>query len=180
MSTKCYSKIFVIGYNNHMNPVMPFYPYPGCYFIYQIRPLVCSSYIDLLLCSIICFGALSKGSHNTHFCFPQTLEAVKRICPKRALLVGMTHEFDHHKDNETLMEWSRRYNSQTPFHSMIRVQIYVSRLAFSGLSNSYTLDLTILRILWPEPDGCCIVEGPKEDVGLMFCRVLSLSLQKDL
>ncbi|RVW89913.1 hypothetical protein CK203_036580 [Vitis vinifera] len=115
MSTKCYSKIFVIGYNNHMNPVMPFYPYPGCYFIYQIRPLVCSSYIDLLLCSIICFWSTFVG-HCTNaaaiaaesgICF-QTLEAVKRICPKRALLVGMTHEFDHHKDNETLMEWSRR------------------------------------------------------------------------
>uniref|UniRef100_A0A0E0JCH1 Metallo-beta-lactamase domain-containing protein n=1 Tax=Oryza nivara TaxID=4536 RepID=A0A0E0JCH1_ORYNI len=37
-----------------------------------------------------------------------TLDAVKRICPKRALLIGMTHEMDHHKDNETLEEWSRR------------------------------------------------------------------------
>lgn len=31
------------------------------------------------------------------------------LCPKRALLIGMTHEFDHHKDNEFLVEWSRRY-----------------------------------------------------------------------
>ncbi|KAG2688906.1 hypothetical protein I3760_09G114900 [Carya illinoinensis] len=49
-----------------------------------------------------------KGSHNVHFCLPQTLEAVKRICPKQALLIGMTHDFDHHKDNEFLMEWSQR------------------------------------------------------------------------
>ncbi|KAL6206892.1 hypothetical protein ACLB2K_024138 [Fragaria x ananassa] len=49
-----------------------------------------------------------NGSHNTHFCFPQALEAVKRICPKQALLIGMTHEFDHHKDNEFLVEWSKR------------------------------------------------------------------------
>lgn len=34
---------------------------------------------------------------------------MKRICPKRALLIGMTHEFDHHKDNEFLSEWSKRY-----------------------------------------------------------------------
>ncbi|KAJ0018484.1 hypothetical protein Pint_10964 [Pistacia integerrima] len=54
------------------------------------------------------FLSFQTGSHNTHFCFPQTLEAVKRLCPKRALLVGMTHEFDHHKDNEFLVEWSKR------------------------------------------------------------------------
>uniref|UniRef100_A0A0E0JCI0 Metallo-beta-lactamase domain-containing protein n=1 Tax=Oryza nivara TaxID=4536 RepID=A0A0E0JCI0_ORYNI len=41
-------------------------------------------------------------------CLSRTLDAVKRICPKRALLIGMTHEMDHHKDNETLEEWSRR------------------------------------------------------------------------
>lgn len=38
----------------------------------------------------------------------QTLDALKMLCPKRALLIGMTHEFDHHKDNELLVEWSRR------------------------------------------------------------------------
>ncbi|KAL5977148.1 hypothetical protein ACLOJK_021490 [Asimina triloba] len=41
------------------------------------------------------------------FCL-QSLDAVKRICPKQALFIGMTHEFDHHKDNEFLEEWSRR------------------------------------------------------------------------
>ena len=35
---------------------------------------------------------------------------VKRLCPKRALLIGMTHEFDHYNDNEFLSEWSKRYN----------------------------------------------------------------------
>ncbi|XP_062162496.1 putative hydrolase C777.06c [Alnus glutinosa] len=49
-----------------------------------------------------------NGCHNTHFCLPQSLEAVKRICPKRALFIGMTHEFDHHKDNDFLMEWTKR------------------------------------------------------------------------
>ncbi|KAJ6821790.1 putative hydrolase [Iris pallida] len=60
--------------------------------------------LDLLILDTL----YKEGSHNTHFCFPQTLDAVKRICPKRALLIGMTHEFDHHKDNEALAEWSSR------------------------------------------------------------------------
>ncbi|XP_024926428.1 putative hydrolase C777.06c isoform X2 [Ziziphus jujuba] len=60
--------------------------------------------LDLLILDTL----YKNGSHNTHFCLPQTLDAVKRICPKQALLIGMTHEFDHHKDNKYLMEWSRR------------------------------------------------------------------------
>ncbi|GLU22622.1 hypothetical protein SLE2022_386840 [Rubroshorea leprosula] len=60
--------------------------------------------LDLLILDTL----YKNGSHNTHFCFPQTLEAVKKLCPKRALLIGMTHEFDHHKDNEFLVEWSKR------------------------------------------------------------------------
>ncbi|KAI5670996.1 hypothetical protein M9H77_11360 [Catharanthus roseus] len=60
--------------------------------------------LDLLILDTL----YKKGSHNTHFCFPQTLDAVKRLCPKRAFLIGMTHEFDHHNDNEFLMEWSKR------------------------------------------------------------------------
>lgn len=60
--------------------------------------------VDLLILDTL----YKTGSHNTHFCFPQTLDAVKRICPKRALLIGMTHTFDHDKDNAFLNEWSRR------------------------------------------------------------------------
>ncbi|RZC12421.1 hypothetical protein D0Y65_012287 [Glycine soja] len=57
---------------------------------------------------IFLFVLLQTGSHNVHFCLPQALETVKRLCPKQTLLIGMTHEFDHHKDNEFLMDWSRR------------------------------------------------------------------------
>ncbi|GAA0184776.1 hydrolase [Lithospermum erythrorhizon] len=60
--------------------------------------------LDLLILDTL----YKQGSHNTHLCFPQTLETVKKLCPKRALLIGMTHEFDHHKDNEYLKEWSTR------------------------------------------------------------------------
>ncbi|KAI4297283.1 hypothetical protein L6164_037177 [Bauhinia variegata] len=60
--------------------------------------------LDLLM-----LDALYKtGSHNVHLCLPQTLETLKRLRPKRALLIGMTHEFDHHKDNEFLKDWSKR------------------------------------------------------------------------
>ncbi|XP_052179565.1 putative hydrolase C777.06c [Diospyros lotus] len=60
--------------------------------------------LDLLILDTL----YKKGSHNVHFCLPQTLDALKKLCPKRALLIGMTHEFDHHKDNEFLREWSAR------------------------------------------------------------------------
>ncbi|XP_057428569.1 putative hydrolase C777.06c [Lotus japonicus] len=64
------------------------------------------------------------GSHNVHLCFPQTLETVKRLCPKQTLLIGMTHEFDHHKDNEFLKEWSRREGIQVQLaHDGLRVPI---------------------------------------------------------
>ncbi|RWV85077.1 hypothetical protein GW17_00053159 [Ensete ventricosum] len=58
------------------------------------------------------FSCLYRRTHITFtFAYPRlalTLEAIKRICPKQALLIGMTHEFDHHKDNILLAEWSRR------------------------------------------------------------------------
>ncbi|KAF7801246.1 putative hydrolase [Senna tora] len=60
--------------------------------------------LDLLI-----LDALYKtGSHNVHFCLPQALEAVKKLCPKQTLLIGMTHELDYYKDNEFLKEWSER------------------------------------------------------------------------
>ncbi|KAJ3704255.1 hypothetical protein LUZ61_007960 [Rhynchospora tenuis] len=60
--------------------------------------------LDLLILDTLYRG----GSHNTHLCWDQSLDAVKRICPKKALLIGMTHEYDHDRDNEILSEWSRQ------------------------------------------------------------------------
>ncbi|KAL8138251.1 hypothetical protein V2J09_004252 [Rumex salicifolius] len=48
------------------------------------------------------------SSRSTHFCLSQTLDAIKRIRPKKALLIGMNHDFDHHNHNLYLEEWSRR------------------------------------------------------------------------
>ncbi|XP_050203931.1 putative hydrolase C777.06c [Mercurialis annua] len=65
-----------------------------------------------------------SGTHNVHFCLPQSLEAVKRLCPKRALFVGMGHEFDHHKDNEYLADWSKREGIPVQLaHDGLRVPI---------------------------------------------------------
>ncbi|KAI0492459.1 hypothetical protein KFK09_026732 [Dendrobium nobile] len=60
--------------------------------------------LDLLILD----NLYKRGSHNTHFCLQQSLEAVSRIRPKQALFIGMTHEFDHHEDNKALEEWSNR------------------------------------------------------------------------
>ncbi|KAM0950699.1 putative metallo-beta-lactamase, ribonuclease Z/Hydroxyacylglutathione hydrolase [Dioscorea sansibarensis] len=60
--------------------------------------------LDLLILDTL----YKVGSHNVHFCLTQSLDAVKRIQPKRALFIGLTHDFDHHKDNLELAEWSKR------------------------------------------------------------------------
>ncbi|CDY72249.1 BnaUnng04980D [Brassica napus] len=41
----------------------------------------------------------------------KTLETIEFPCTKRGFLGRMTHEFDHHKDNECLEEWSSRYKT---------------------------------------------------------------------
>ncbi|OIV89441.1 hypothetical protein TanjilG_21884 [Lupinus angustifolius] len=76
--------------------------------------------LDLLILDSLC----RTGSHNFHLCLPQALETVKRLCPKRTLLIGMTHEFDHHRDNELLTEWSRREGIPVQLaHDGLRVPI---------------------------------------------------------
>jgi len=60
--------------------------------------------VDLLILDTLS----KKRPRTTHFYLPESLEAVKRIQPKRALFVGMTHQFEHYRDNEELAEWSKR------------------------------------------------------------------------
>lgn len=47
----------------------------------------------------------------------QSLAVVKKLQPKRAFLVGMTHEFEHELDNKILAEWSLRYLHSFQFTS---------------------------------------------------------------
>ncbi|CAN7042977.1 unnamed protein product [Brassica rapa subsp. trilocularis] len=56
---------------------------------------------------------------QTHLRFPHILETIKRRCAKRGLLVRMTHEFDHHKDNEFLEEWSKRRKERADLHQSV-------------------------------------------------------------
>eukprot|EP00252_Welwitschia_mirabilis_P013068 TRINITY_DN28892_c0_g1_i1.p1 TRINITY_DN28892_c0_g1~~TRINITY_DN28892_c0_g1_i1.p1 ORF type:complete len:314 (-),score=58.34 TRINITY_DN28892_c0_g1_i1:52-993(-) len=60
--------------------------------------------VDLLILDTL----YEKGPHNTHYCLPESLEAVRRIEPKQALFIGMTHEFEHERHNEYLRKWSER------------------------------------------------------------------------
>lgn len=46
--------------------------------------------------------------HNTHMTFPESLKVIKKLQPKRAFLIGMTHEFEHDLDSKILAEWSAR------------------------------------------------------------------------
>ncbi|KAG0628896.1 hypothetical protein M758_1G060400 [Ceratodon purpureus] len=46
--------------------------------------------------------------HNTHLTFKESLAVIKKLQPKRAFLVGMTHEFEHELDTRILAEWSSR------------------------------------------------------------------------
>uniref|UniRef100_A0A7I4DFZ0 Metallo-beta-lactamase domain-containing protein n=1 Tax=Physcomitrium patens TaxID=3218 RepID=A0A7I4DFZ0_PHYPA len=48
--------------------------------------------------------------HNTHMTFPESLKVIKKLQPKRAFLIGMTHEFEHDLDSKILAEWSAREN----------------------------------------------------------------------
>ncbi|XP_074560074.1 putative hydrolase C777.06c isoform X1 [Curcuma longa] len=47
-------------------------------------------------------------TRSTHLSFPETLETLKRLRPRQALLVGMTHDYDHDRYNKLLEEWSSR------------------------------------------------------------------------
>ncbi|XP_057544783.1 putative hydrolase C777.06c [Amaranthus tricolor] len=78
--------------------------------------------LDLLILDTNCIYL--NGQKNTHFCFPETLDAVRRICPKRALLIGMNHGYDHHKINKDLLEWSEREGIPVQLaHDGLRVPI---------------------------------------------------------
>uniref|UniRef100_A0A0D9VWT2 Protein kinase domain-containing protein n=1 Tax=Leersia perrieri TaxID=77586 RepID=A0A0D9VWT2_9ORYZ len=73
--------------------------------------------LDLLILETnMLHGEGDAGS--CHLTLSQTLNAVKRISPRKALLIGMNHEFEHQKENQTLAEWS----SRTPATTMQEAQ----------------------------------------------------------
>ncbi|XP_062184366.1 putative hydrolase C777.06c [Phragmites australis] len=64
--------------------------------------------IDLLILEANGLHGVGGHPRSTHLTLSQSLDAIKRICPKKALLIGMRHEFEHHRENQMLAEWSRR------------------------------------------------------------------------
>ncbi|WZZ34119.1 hypothetical protein YC2023_017520 [Brassica napus] len=72
---------------------------------------------------------------QTHLRFPHILETLKRLCVKRGLLVRMTHEFDHHKDNEFLEEWYKRYRTLKTITNCLNKQ-YTERKERADLHQS--------------------------------------------
>ena len=47
-------------------------------------------------------NALRLAPHPTHFSLTQALELIDELNPRRALLVHMTHDMEHHTINATL------------------------------------------------------------------------------
>lgn len=86
---------------------------PGCRVVYlsdisemppQTEALIhelCDQGIELLIVDALFY----ERPHNTHFNLPQTLECVRMLSPRRALCVGMTHDFDQDTVNEELRQW---------------------------------------------------------------------------
>jgi hypothetical protein len=72
-----------------------------------------ASFAGLLIVGLLSLGWVSENG--------QSLAAVKRLQPKRALFVGMTHDFEHESDNAALAEWSKRYQS-IAFKHFVSVQ----------------------------------------------------------
>ncbi|KAK3142676.1 hypothetical protein QOZ80_4BG0349830 [Eleusine coracana subsp. coracana] len=63
--------------------------------------------LDLLILEANNLDLVGGDPRATHLTLNESLDAIKRICPKRALLIGMRHMFEHHKVNdETLAKWS--------------------------------------------------------------------------
>ncbi|PUZ47068.1 hypothetical protein GQ55_7G133100 [Panicum hallii var. hallii] len=55
--------------------------------------------LDLLILEANILHGAGVGRRKNHFTLHESLDAVKRICPKRVLLIGMNHEFEHHREN---------------------------------------------------------------------------------
>jgi len=55
-----------------------------------------------------------KNEHNTHLILPQSIELSRRIAPKRAFFIHMTHQIDYAVDSKELDPWMEfSYDGQT-------------------------------------------------------------------
>ena len=57
-------------------------------------------FIDLLVLDCL----FMHREHPTHFNFEQSMACIRSLRPRRALLVGMSHDFDYDRVNERLLK----------------------------------------------------------------------------
>lgn len=79
--------------------------------------------LDLLILEANALHGVGDSS-STHLTLSESLDAIKRIRPKQALLIGMRHFFEHERENQMLAEWSIREGIPTQLaHDGLRVFI---------------------------------------------------------
>eukprot|EP00850_Spirogloea_muscicola_P009851 SM000056S17969 [mRNA] locus=s56:337086:340299:- [translate_table: standard] len=88
-----------------------------------LQPAASGSPLDILILDCL---FKKRASHNTHLCYPQSLEVIKRLRPKKALLIGMTHEFDHVEVSAELDVWSASHGIDVKLsHDGMRIPVYL-------------------------------------------------------
>ena len=88
----------------------------------ELIAVLCPAGIELLIVDALFY----TREHNTHFNLPQTLKCVEQLSPRRALCIGMTHDFDQDDVNSELREWGAA-------HGGIDVQLACDGLAVDGI-----------------------------------------------
>jgi len=54
-------------------------------------------------CEVLILDAVEvSGWHPSHFTLEGSLEAIRKLCPKKTWLIGMTHQFHHEDMNSKL------------------------------------------------------------------------------
>jgi phosphoribosyl 1,2-cyclic phosphodiesterase len=60
-------------------------------------------------CDLLILDAVDPyGCHPSHFTLPDALAEIPKIQPKRTLLIGMTHLFDHESTNVSLAHMKKK------------------------------------------------------------------------
>lgn len=66
-------------------------------------PKETQDFLDTLKIEVLVLDSLFMTKfHATHMCLPQSLEYIRLLRPRMSYLVGMTHEWDYYKMNDTL------------------------------------------------------------------------------
>lgn len=80
----------------------------------------------------------------------QSLKVIKKLQPKRAFLIGMTHEFEHDLDSKILAEWSARCSSYSFPSIVFEVKLHDVHSIDSNRPPITTLDILLVNTLVSE------------------------------